>query len=410
MTTITDFTQKVQRLLTQTADELGRKTGLIRRQRKLTAAAFVQGLVFGQLAHSKATRAQLHQKVVYAGSHLTCQGLDQRFTPQSEAFLQAMLAQALCQEALGEPMVESLLAHFNGVWLVDSTVSKQGYKIMTRLNLSQGNIQVEIVPPTVHDNRVALAHKPLPAGALRLADLGFFDLQAFAEDQARGVFWLSRFKSGTMLFSAETGKVLDLVTLAKQHQEGGYIPVLVGAKRKLPAFLVIRPVDDLTAANRSQRRAARAKRKQRVLSPKTLQLAQWDVYLTNIPNLNVDAICALARARWQIERVFKLWKSFFGLELVQSSDPVRQSCLFYAKLLALWLVHVLMTLDANANRSWWQAADTLRDHAVSLLYALADPDAWLRLLKQLHALLPLTSRLSKRKSHPLLHQLLTLCT
>lgn len=362
-------------------------------------------MVIGQLAHAKATRLQLHQKVVYAGGQLTCQGLDQRFTPQAAAFLQALLGQALRQEAMNQPIDDSLLAHFNGVWLVDSTLSKHGHKLLTRLNLSQGNIELEIVPPTVHDNRVDLAHKALPAGALRLGDLGFFDLEAFAQDHARGVFWISRYKAATQLFSAATGARLDVATLVKQHQ-CCYLPVLVGAKRKLPAFLVIRPVDDLTTANRQQRRTQRAKRKQRTLSPKTLALAHCDIYLTNIPDLTVEAVCALARARWQIERVFKLWKSSFGLELVQSSDPVRQSCLFYAKLLALWLLHTLLTLDPHVNRSWWQAADTVRDHAVALLYALASPDLWQHLLRQLHALLPLTSRLSKRKSHPLLHQLL----
>jgi hypothetical protein len=409
MTTIAEFPQKVQTLLTETANEMAKETGFIRRQRQLTGAGFVQGLVFGQIAHPQATRRQLHQKVLYTGDQISCQGLDQRFTAQAAAFLQAMLAAALRQEALSQPIVTGLLGRFNGVWIVDSTVSDQGYKILTWLNLSDGQIKLEIAPVTLHDNRVELTHTRLPAGSLKLGDLGFFDLDTLADYNAQKVFWISRYKASTKLFSAHTGAELDVPALFSHHQTL-YLPVLVGVKKKLNAYLVIRRVCDETAHSRQHRRAYRAKRKQRSPSPKTLALAQWDVYLTNIPDFSVDEICALARARWQIERVFKLWKSFFGLELRQSADVIRQTCLFYAKLLALWLVHALMTLDAHVNRSWWQAAQTLRDHALSALYALISPDAWHEFLLRLKALLPLTSRLSKRKGHPLTHQLLASCS
>jgi len=387
---------------------VGKKTGFIQRQRQLTGAGFVQGLVFGQVAHRQATRRQLHQKVIYAGDRLSCQGLDQRFTEKAEALMKAMLGEALRQEAVSQPEVEGLLGRFNGVWIVDGTISDQGYKILTWLNLSDGQIKMEIVPPTVHDNGVELAHMNLPGGALKLGDLGFFDLDRFAEYNQQGVFWISRYKASTKLFSAETGQEMDLTNLFTQHDRL-YLPVLVGGKKKVKAFLVARPVSEATGHNRQQRRAYRAKRKQRIPAAKTLALAHWDIYLTNIPDFTVDEICALARARWQIEMVFKLWKSFFGLELHQSTDPIRQTCLFYAKLLALWLVHVLMTLDTSVNRSWWQAAQTLRDHAVSAVYALISPDAWHAFLLHLKDLLSLTSRLSKRKGHPLHHQLLASC-
>ena len=366
----------------------------------------MQGLVFGQLAHRQATRRQVHQKVIYAGDRLSCQGLDQRFTEKAEALMKAMLGEALRQEAVSQPEVEGLLGRFNGVWIVDSTISDQGYKILTWLNLSDGQIKLEIVRPTVHDNGVELAHINLPGGALKLGDLGFFDLDRFAEYNQQGVFWISRYKASTKLFSAETGQEIELTTLLTQHDRL-YLPVLVGVKKKVKAFLVVRRVSEAIGHNRQQRRADRAKRKQRIPAAKTLALAHWDIYLTNIPDFTVDEICALARARWQIELIFKLWKSFFGLELSQSADPIRQTCLFYAKLLALWLVHVLLTLDPHLQRSWWQAAQTLRDHATAALYALTTPDGWRHFLLHLKQALALTSRLSKRRAHPLNGQLLS---
>jgi hypothetical protein len=277
--------------------------------------------------------------------------------------------------------------------------------LLTWLNLSTSQIRVEQVAPQVHDNGVKLAHMDLPLGALKLGDLGFFDLDTFESYNEQGVFWISRYKASAQLFCPERGVAIEIEQVL-MHKNSLYLPVLVGAKKKLKAFLVVRRVSQETAQNRQKRRAYRAQRKQQALSSKTLALAQWDIYLTNIPDFTIDAICALARARWQIELVFKLWKSFFGLENIQSTDPIRQACLFYAKLLALWLVHVLMSLDTHINRSWWHAAQTLRDHATMALYALVSPQTWLQFLFQLQPVLALSSRLSKRQSHPLNAQLL----
>jgi hypothetical protein len=384
----------------------GKKTGFIQRQRQLTGAGFVQALIFGQLAHRQATRRQLHQKLLCTGECISCQGLDKRFNRQAEAFLQAMLAEVLCQQASSQLNDESLLAGFNGVYVVDSTTLAQGVKLLTCLNLSNAGVTFEVADSRTHDNAIALAQAPLPPGALRLADLGFFDLAAFAAYTEAGVYWLSRYKARTHLLSADTQQPLDLHALLSRHDQL-YCPVLVGEKARLKAYLVARRLSPQHTQSRQQRRAERAQRKQHTLSQATLALAGWDIFLTNIPPVSVDAICALARARWQVEVVFKLWKSFWGVEQPQSGDPLRQRCLFFAKLLALWVSHCLLSLDPHTNHSWWQAAQFLRDHAVSALYALASFQAWHDFLMRLASLLPCASRMSKRKAQPLTFQWLT---
>jgi len=42
-----------------------------------------------------------------------------------------------------------------------------------------------------------VADEGLPAGSLRLADLGFFDVEEFRRLGQRGVFWLSRLLPAT---------------------------------------------------------------------------------------------------------------------------------------------------------------------------------------------------------------------
>jgi len=338
---------------------------------------------------------------------LTCQGLDKRFTDQAAEFLQAMLGEVLWQQASSHLNDASLLAHFNGVYVVDSTILSNGLKLLTRLNVSNASITLEMVERSSHDNTIALAHAPLPAGALRLTDLGFFDLDAFATYNDAGVYWLSRYKARTHLLCPDTQRPLDLQTLLIT-QDSFYCPVLVGQKARLKAYLVARRLSPEQTQSRQQRRVYQAKRKQQRLRSDTLALAGWDIFLTNIPPLSVEAICALARARWQVEVVFKVWKSFWGVDRLQSQDNIRQRCLFYAKLLALWVSHCLLSLAPAVNRSWWQAAQTLRDQAVSALYALTSFQTWHDFLIRLASLLPHAARMSKRKAHPLTFQLLTL--
>jgi hypothetical protein len=408
MTTITDLSHSLQGFFTEQANNYAIETGFVKRRRELTGAAFLQALVFSQLAHPKPSYQQVHHFLVYTGTKMTCQALDKHFNPEALVFVNKMLAQALSEAFFASSKgLKTLLDCFEGVYLFDGTRLKSGEKLLTGLNLSTGQIQIEIVDAKVHDNAVALVHQPLPKGALRLTDLGFFDLKAFAKLHQTGAYWLSRYKSRTVLLCSKTQQRLELLTLL-QGQSELCLPVLVGLKEPLAAQFLARPVPELEAQKRLSRLAARAKRKQQAFSPLVEKLAAWDLLLSNIPALNFEDYFRLAQARWQIELVFKLWKSFFALEAETTQDPIRRACLRSSKLLMLWVAHLLFSLDPELNRSWWQAGQTLRDHALYAIHALKSPSAWGFFLENLASTLPLTSRLSRRLQHPLTFQLLEL--
>jgi hypothetical protein len=316
----------------------------------MRGSEFAQAVVFGQLQHRQATRRQLHQQAVYAGVEISHQGFDKRFNAAGAAFLEALLGKCL-QSGWGDvAAIAGLLGQFQGVYVVDSTDLDNGQKLMSCLNLSNGHLQVEPTARNVHDNAVALAHTDLPRGALRLADLGFYDLAAFARYHAAGVFWISRYKVNTRLRLGNTQTWVDLPHLLQAHEQL-YVPVQLANYPQLPLYLVAQRVTPERAEQRQAQRRYRARRKAQPVSQRGLALAHWEIYLTNIPHLTVADILALAHTRWQIEVVFKLWKSELALTTPQSQDPLRQRCLFLAKLLALWLAHLLLALDPHPNRS-----------------------------------------------------------
>lgn len=75
-----------------------------------------------------------------------------------------------------------------------------------------------------------------------------------------------------------------------------------------------------------------------------------------------------------MELVFKLWKSHGQVDASRSGKPYRILCEVYAKLLGLLVQHwiLVVTSWAYVNRSWFKAAQTIRQHITPLGLHLAD--------------------------------------
>jgi hypothetical protein len=78
-------------LLTTTAERVGRTSGFIQRQSKMTAGVFVQTVVFGWLANPHASREELSQAAALAGVVISAQGIDERLNEAAAVFLRAMV-------------------------------------------------------------------------------------------------------------------------------------------------------------------------------------------------------------------------------------------------------------------------------------------------------------------------------
>lgn len=390
----------------------------------MTGAGFAQAVVFSFMGNPASTRAEVKQAAVSAGMGVSTPGLDKRFNAKGAYFLDSLLAEALNVVVRSVPVTPSILARFNGVYVGDSSVvelpeelatvfrgnngaTDAAAKVAVQWDMLSGGLGLWLSAGTVHDQRTGVVAHELPPGALRLQDLGFFNLATFAADSARGVYFLSRYKVGTLVYSS-AGQRLDLLSvLPRQRQHALELTIHLGQTR-LPCRLLALPVPPAQVAQRRHRLRERARRKQQPLSSRALALTGWTLYVTNIPpeRLSLADAPRLACTRWQIECLFNLWKTQGHLDQSRSHDPCRVWCEFYAKLLALLIQHWVMVVGCwqHLNRSLYQATRLIRQRAFCLLDALPDLPTLIQCLTHTATALAQACQLSKRAAQPLTFQ------
>lgn len=429
-TSVPQVAAALRRVLAEVPADVARETGFCRRRSKVTAAVFVQALVLGWLAHPAATLHRLAQAAAMRGLAITPQGLAQRFSPAAAGLLRRVWEASLAEVVVADPAAAGLLARFPAVVLIDSTTvalpgalagvwagcgggapgGEAALKLTVRLDLRTGRLAALPGDGRAQDKAGPLQRAPLPPGALRLADLGFWSLAVLDEIAGQGAYFLSRLLPQTAVFAAD-GERLDLIEwLPRQTRRRLSVAVELGAEARVPARLLAARVPNRVAAARRERILADARDKGARPSARALALAGWTLLVTNAPHgvLALSEALVLARARWQIELLFKLWKDGGRLDEWRSADPDRILCEVYAKLTALVIQHWLLLVGCwdLADRSLTKAAQSVRDHAIGLLLALGSRAGVRAALGALRRCLAAGCRIDRRRRKPNLFQLL----
>jgi hypothetical protein len=171
--------------------------------------------------------------------------------------------------------------------------------------------------------------------------------------------------------------------------------------------LVAAPLTQEAFAQRQTRLKEQERLEQRPLSDTQRELMAWTIYLTIIPDLSFEQAFILARTRWQIELLFKLWKSHAAILRSRSADPVRQFCEGLGKLLGVLLAHWTL-LVAGWEMDSVSAFDALaicRKHIGLLQRALQRQWLFEDFFAILQEQLVLAPRRSRRQKAPLAFQL-----
>jgi len=263
----------------------------------------------------------------------------------------------------------------------------------------------------VSDRSSILQEQALPSFALRIADLGYFSLENLFSLNTQSVYWLSKIFSQCQIYD-QNGKKWDLVELLSTHCDDKLdIPILLGVRECLPCRMLAIRVPEKVAKERIRKIRANAIRRGKTPSKSQLKLANWTIIVTSVPKelLTLDETFVLLRVRWQIELLFKLWKSHGKIDNWRTQKPYRILCEFYAKLLAMLIQHwILLTCWRFPNRSIVKASKTVQKHAQNLAVAFASGyrERLHEALEVIGRCLAFGCRLNKRKKKPNTYQLL----
>ena len=363
------------------------------------------------------------------GVKVTPQAIDQRFSPAACAYLKDVLEASVSHVVSSDPVAIAVLERFSAVTVQDSSVIElpdeleeiwRGFggsngkrpsaiKLHVRVELKSGMLDGPILTDgRSHDQSASVELCELPPGGLRLADLGYFNLGAFEELGRDGTYYISRYKVGTRLFY-EDGSALDLASLLQGCWEVD-IPILMGANYRLDARLMGVRVPKKVAAQRRRRLKEWARKKTSQPTKSRLALCDWTLLVTNVPAdmLCVEEALVLARARWQIELLFKLWKQHGQIDEWRTTNPFRILCELYAKLVAMVIQHwiLLVTCWRYPDKSLVKASQTVRSYAPMLASAIGGFISLSRAIEQIAFCIAQGCRMNSRRRNPNTYQLL----
>jgi hypothetical protein len=414
-------------------DDLARTTRCVRRQRKFTGASLARTLVLTVLLRPAAKNRDFQAMAAMLGVHVTDEAIDHRFTNELVMFLEEILKQAVAQTLAAKAATTPLLQKFSDVRIGDSTsvalpdefadqfpgcggsdnACLAAMKIQVLWSLLTGRLLGwQITPGRVSDAKSEIAEVLPPAESLSVFDLGYFSLDRFRRVGDADAYWISRLQHGTKVFDA-AGKNLDLRSFLRERGESGLVDatVALGGQNRLVCRLIAVRVPAEVASRRRQKVREKARDHGREPSQEYLELQEWTFFVTNCDAemLTWKEVVVAYRARWQIELLFKLWKSHNRMAALETvASPQRQMAVLYVKLIGVIVQHwMLLSASWNdAERSLRKAAAILRNWIVLLTAALDDGERLCDLICQFGAAVTKTARVTRRKKHPSLFQLL----
>jgi hypothetical protein len=322
------------------------------------------------------------------GIALTKQSLDERYHTFAVAFMKSCY-QAVLAEAFSDT-VEGIPADFKGIYLTDSTAFQLPAPLAAFYQSSGGattgasvkiHQTIELLKFHVHDFLITDGksadvsywdnkHFELSENNLWIADLGYFSWDTLTE-VAKNNYFLCRYKTGTLLYvkdAAGKEQALDLQAYVQQHDNaaGGMqsLEVYLGKDdNRIKARLLFEQVPEEVKQQRLERcRKAQAKVSQKRKHWQTSALKEflcgYNLYLTNADADRLpDALVRLIyRLRWQIELLFKIWKSLLFIDHTKGMNIFRFECFLYGRLLFILLSTELLAFIKS----------TLRDAAIEV--------------------------------------------
>lgn len=293
-------------------------------------------------------------------------GIHKRFTPEAVNFLKTTFTKLLSEETGIDIKTEVANSKFNRIRIKDSTKFKlphslidqyPGYRsfnkdtslmnIQYEFDIKSGDwLTLELTKATRNDqldSRETVTS--IQKNDLCIRDLGYVTMPYLKGVIKEGAFFLNRLPPTLGAYHVKNGK-LQPVDWEKVHSlmQRCHLPhlaldVFLDQKMTVKARMIIQAVPGQIAQKRVKEAIIAGKRKDGYTPTKQYRIkSHYNIYITNAPEEMVSLSKAplFYRLRWQIELIFKTWKSLASIDKVKQIKKERFECQLYAKL--IWII------------------------------------------------------------------------
>ena len=366
----------------QTIFEVNRLDGLARKTRFVErSTSQISGHMFlklNVLFDSNNKESSLNDMCDFLEDHFQVrikkQSLDERFNQTGVAFMKECFYEVFSKTMHGGDL-QCRNHFFSHIYLSDSTAFKlpsalkelykgtgtaSGLKIFYSFDLAQGTCTyLDYQAACVNDcDALPELEKEITKGALYIKDLGFWSGNNLEHIHQNGAYFVSRYKTGTNVFGREKNtdqlvhlqELLPLITSESYDCEG-----FIDTKSQIPIRVSIQKVPQEVALARIKKMKHKAATMKREISDRSILFAHYNIYLTNASEeqLPYEVIQSAYRLRWQIEQVFKAWKSILELEKLKTLNANRSESYLLGRILFI----MLSTFTQNTFKQYLRNAE-----------------------------------------------------
>lgn len=256
------------------------------------------------------------------------------------------------------------------------SASKAAVRIQFEYDLLNGSINdLSLNPYTRQDATDSSETIDLTKeGDLILRDLAYMSIKVLKE--VRGLY-LCRLKSQLSAYelNEETGEYLliDFKSIhnelrANQMNRVEKVVYLGKEKIKVRLFIYLLPDEEYARRIRKASKKNASKTKSKTLSKEYKSRAALNLFITNSAEsiITLDNAWKIYKLRWQVELIFKIWKSICHIDKIKKVKEERLECYIYSKLIMIvsgwkvaWQVAICLHEKEKKALSFYKAFKTL---------------------------------------------------
>ena len=428
-------------------NQLARDTQFVCREGKIDGALFFDLIVF----HGENLKSQSLNDLSVSlkdrhNVEITKQSLHERFNKYALAFLKEALERMLKQQLyIGSSQYfqsfKRILIKDSTCFQIDESLAKDypgsgggGSDASVRIQFEYDILSGSINDLSVNAFNEQDANDSLTSielindGDLILRDLAYMGLKVLQSAENRKAFYLCRPNPIVHIFEQQPDgdyQELNFVEIKGYMKSHGINclekQVYIGCKEKFKTRLVVYLLPEQEVVKRIRKGEQNNKKKGRKpLSKEYKARAALNLFVTNASPVQIpmENAWSFYRLRWQIELIFKIFKSVCSIEKVKKVKKHRLECYIYSKLVLiilgwqiLWPTARKLFLNEGKALSFFKASKTLLSRKLDELreIVMLRKGTLEAFMKKFYSLSRLNHLLEKRGKEPTSVELLLSC-